>query len=168
MCSSDLIELTSAANNLQGKVNIIGGDVVVTNNTATTLGTTSALGKLTLTSTGAIQGTDVINISGPVDLNAKGTSISLTNSKNQFGTVTLLGKDDVTLVEDTGLTLGLVDAKSLALTSNKAEIAGAAKILVSGATSLTASKNVLLPALDNQLSGLVSVTSATEIGRAHV
>ena len=127
-----------------GSLNVEGGSVSITENSATELADVDATA-FTLVSGGAITQTGPLSVSGVSTLTAPGASITLDDAGNDFGTVTILGSTstDVTVEDTDDLILGGlditgnldVDAGGTLTDSNPIDVGGTASIATTGTGS---------------------------------
>ncbi len=161
---SNAITLGNANTANFGSLTVTGGAATVTEGSPTQFTGASTATSLTLTANGAITqtGGSSVSVSGTSALNASGGNVTLTQTGNDFGTVTLSAVNDVALVDANALNLGASTvAGTLTLTAGS-HITQSGVLNVTGLTTVavtTPSSDILLGTQANDLG-----TSATAFG----
>ena len=120
-------------NNNFGSLHLTGGAVAITEASSSNLAGVN-VGSLNLVSTGPITQTGAAQVTGAAGFNAGANAITLNNSGNQFGTLSLNGTT-IVINEQDGTDLGTVNASSLSVISGGA-ITNSGNIAVTGAAIL--------------------------------
>ncbi|MCZ6798960.1 MAG: filamentous hemagglutinin N-terminal domain-containing protein, partial [Nitrospirae bacterium] len=142
------------------------GDVTVVAGTTVDLKDVDAgNGDLTVTANGGdITDSGTLTIGGNATLFASGGDIVLNEVANNFGTVTITGADNVTLVDTSGIILGAFTVNAALNVTAGGNISDSGALAVTGTTTLAAgASNITLNSAGNNFTGAVSVTNANNV-----
>lgn len=140
------ITLTAGSNNF-GVFSATGRTIMLTEKSATDLGTVNAVtnsggGNLTITASGAITDSGVVNIDGTTSLTARNAAIALNSATNEFGGTIFFSGTNVALTDNDGATaLVASTAKgdlNLITTGGGAGVSQSGALTVSGRATVTA------------------------------
>ncbi len=154
------ISLNAPTNQFTGRVSLIGGDTVINNLGALSLGAGNITGTFSATSTGAItQAGGPLSVTGAASFHAGGSDITLDDAANSWGGSVALTGRDLVLKGGAAITLGNVNAASLALTAGGAVDQGAGTaVVLTGALGVDAgSAAITLANSGNQLGGTLTL-----------
>jgi len=133
------ISLTNASNVFAGAVSLNAGATSLVNSTALTLGSSSIAGALSLTAPGITQNA-AVSVSGATALNAGTHGISLTNTGNDFNTLSVTHAAGVAVVDANALGVtGVSSTAGVQLTTRTQDLTTSGTFAVSnGDLTLTA------------------------------
>lgn len=136
------ITLSNSGNSF-GTLELSGTAISITEAGATDLGTTTALGALTVNSRGAITDSGVLAVTGTATLTSVGNAITLDDPTSTFGTFVLSGTD-VAVTDNSAVVLGKTTATgTLSVTSKAggASVTQTGSIKVGGLATITTTTN---------------------------
>ena len=164
------VTLPNAANSFQD-VNLLGGNLALTDSGALTIGATglsanagtTSTGTLALTSTGAITQLGPITAAGSTTLSAGAANNITLNNANNFSTVSITSGNDVVLNDINALDLGASTVSGTLNVTTNGALTDSGALVVAGTTTLAAgaANNITLNNANNF--STVSITSGNDV-----
>lgn len=157
--NANSLDLTSSGNDIDNLSLSVTGNATLNNTGLLNIGSSSVGGDLGITTTGAITTTGPISVGGSTTIDSGGSTVNLSNTANDFNSVTATNVGDIHIGDSNGLTIDqIVSSGVLNIDVLAGDVLSTGSLTVAGTTTLSSGTGAInLSNAANDFSGTVSI-----------